>query len=224
MPSMAQAWGSACSLSDGGEEREMRITAHELTCVRGGRLVFSGLSFALAPGDTLLVTGPNGAGKSSLLRLVAGLLKPARGSLTVDGAAAATRPIGGALHLVGHRNAVKSALTVARNLLFWRDFLGGSGDVGKALAAFGLSALADAPAALLSAGQRRRLALARLLVASRPLWLLDEPGAALDSEGRGKITSLIAAHCSEGGIAVVAGHGEITPPLARVLALGGGGA
>ncbi len=200
----------------------MRIAAHELTCARGGRLVFSGLSFALVPGEMLLVTGPNGAGKSSLLRLLAGLLKPVRGRLTVDGADPAMHPIGAELHLVGHRDAVKPALTVARNLLFWRDFLGGTGDVKLALAAFGLGALADAPAALLSAGQRRRLALARLLVASRPLWLLDEPGAALDAEGRAKIAALIAAHCSDGGIAVVAGHGEIALPQARALALGGG--
>jgi heme exporter protein A len=201
---------------------DMRIAAHELTCVRGGRLVFSGLSFALAPGEMLLVTGPNGAGKSSLLRLLAGLLKPARGTLTVDGADPALRPIGAELHLVGHRDGVKAALTVARNLFFWRDFLGGTGDVKQALAAFGLSALADAPAALLSAGQRRRLALARLLVASRPLWLLDEPGAALDAEGRAKVSTLITAHCGAGGIAVVAGHGEVALPQARALALGGG--
>jgi heme exporter protein A len=200
----------------------MHITAHELACARGGRLVFSGLSFTLGPGQALLVTGPNGAGKSSLLRLLAGLLKPVSGSLTVDGADPATRAIGAEIHLVGHRDAVKSALTVARNLSFWREFLGGYGDVNQALAAFGLGTLADMPAAFLSAGQRRRLALARLLVASRPLWLLDEPGAALDAEGREKLSALLSAHCSEGGIVVVASHGEIALPQARRLALGRG--
>lgn len=200
----------------------MQITARDLSCARGGRLVFSGLSFTLAPGETLLVGGPNGAGKSSLLRLLAGLLTPARGALTIDDAGAAELPRGTRLHLVGHRDAVKTALTVARNLLFWRDFLGGSGDVHEALSTFGLRSLADAPAVLLSAGQRRRLALARLLVAERPLWLLDEPGAALDAEARARLSELITSHCAQGGTAVVATHGEIAVPAAHVLRLGGG--
>lgn len=203
----------------------MQITARDLSCARGGRLVFSGLSFTLAPGETLLVGGPNGAGKSSLLRLLAGLLKPVRGALSIeDAGGAAEHPRGARLHLVGHRDAVKTALTVGRNLLFWRDFLGGSGDVHEALSTFGLRSLADAPAVLLSAGQRRRLALARLLVAERPLWLLDEPGAALDAEARARLSELVTSHCAQGGTAVVATHGEIAVPAARTLRLGGGAA
>jgi heme exporter protein A len=203
------------------QNRSIRVSAQDLTCVRGGRLVFSGLTFSLGAGDALLVSGPNGVGKSSLLRLVAGLLKPAAGRLIVEPADNKGRPRGSALHFVGHRDAVKAALTVARNLAFWRDFLGGAGTVEEALIAFGLSPLADAPAALLSAGQRRRLALARLLVAERPLWLLDEPAASLDAEGRMLLSGLIAKHCAVGGTAVVSGHGEVALPSARSLALGG---
>lgn len=199
----------------------MHIEAHELACARGGRLVFAGVSFALRPGALLLVTGPNGAGKSSLLRLLAGLLKPASGRLTLDGMAPASAPQAGKLHFLGHGDAVKGALSVARNLAFWRAFLGGAGEVANALAAVGLGRLADAPAALLSAGQRRRLALARLLVAERPLWLLDEPAAALDAEGRETVAALLQAHCAKGGVAVVAGHGEIAPAGAQSLTLGG---
>jgi heme exporter protein A len=198
----------------------MHIVAHELACARGGRLVFSGVSFALEPGALLLVSGPNGAGKSSLLRLLAGLLKPERGSLTIDGVSPASAPSAGKLHVLGHGDAVKGALSVARNLAFWRDFMGGTGDVLSALSALGLGRLADAPAALLSAGQRRRLALARLLVTERPLWLLDEPGATLDAEGREKVALLLRSHCERGGVAVVAGHGEIALAPAQSLTLG----
>ena len=143
--------------------------------------MFEDLSFGLAPGEALLVTGPNGAGKTSLFRQIAGLLPLARGRLTLAGAGAdATLPE--LCHYVGHLNAVKTSLSVAENLAFWADFLGqGREPLPNALAAFGLGPLADLPAGLLSAGQKRKLALSRLFAAPRPIWLLDEPQVSLDA-------------------------------------------
>jgi heme exporter protein A len=183
----------------------MRLVADNLACERGGRVLFRGLSFALAPGEALRVSGPNGAGKTSLLRLLAGLLPVAAGRVALDGAEG---PAGEAAHFVGHHDAVKAALTVAENLGFWRAVLGGGGAaVETALTTLGLGELRELPARVLSAGQRRRLALARLLVAARPLWLLDEPAANLDADGQATLARLIGEHLAGGGIAVVAAHG-----------------
>jgi len=180
-----------------------------LLCRRGGRDVFAGLSFELPPGGALLLTGPNGSGKSSLLRLMAGLLKPAGGELLW-----ADRPITEApevhaarLHYLGHLDAVKPVLSVAENLRFWaalRD-RGGTG-IGAALEAFALGELAAVPGRLLSAGQRRRLALARLLAAPAELWLLDEPSVGLDHASVGRLAAAIASHRAGGGRVVVATH------------------
>src|SRR6266568_1434771 len=150
----------------------MRLSGRQIDCIRGGRSVFSGLDFETSSGEVLAVVGPNGSGKTSLLRLIAGLLVPAGGSVGLEGGEAElTLPE--QAHYLGHRDALKPALSVAENLAFWRDFLGGeAGDTNKSLAAVGLDHAAHLPAAFLSAGQRRRLSLARLLAIKRPIWLL----------------------------------------------------
>jgi heme exporter protein A len=202
----------------------MRLIAERLTCIRGGRRLFHGLSFAVAGGETLAVVGPNGAGKSSLLRLIAGLLRPVEGRLALEGGPA-DRPLAQTAHFVGHLDGVKGALSVAENLEFLRAILGGGGRTNDtALAALGLAHLAGLPVRMLSAGQKRRLALARLLAAPRPLWLLDEPTTALDTEGQDAFAALANEHLAGGGLIVAATHAPL--PFARVgeLRLGGGGA
>jgi heme exporter protein A len=196
----------------------MRLWAAGLSCVRSGREVFAGLDFAVNAGEALLVLGPNGAGKSSLLRLIAGLVRPATGRLALDeGDAELTLPE--QVHYLGHQDAVKPSLTVAENLGFWSRFLGGTGDAG-ALAAVGLDRLADLPAAFLSAGQRRRLSIARLLAAQRPIWLLDEPTSALDAASQARLTEIMGNHRAGGGIIVAATHGPIGLDGAKELRLG----
>ncbi len=194
---------------------------HDLVCVRGERVVFRGLGFALGAGEALVLRGPNGSGKSSLLRLMAGLLRPAAGRLTWEGEevyrdreAHAQR-----LSYVGHLDAVKPVLTVAENLRFWARLDGGGGTMDAALAALGLSALADIPCRLLSAGQRRRLALARLAVAGAPLWLLDEPTVGLDSDSVERLGRLVARHRESGGMVAVATHAEVALAGAGTLDL-----
>lgn len=179
-----------------------------LQCRRGGRDVFAGLDFALAPGGALLLTGPNGSGKSSLLRLMAGLLRPAGGKLLWD-----SRPVAeqaethaARLHYLGHLDAVKPVLSVAENLRFWAALRGGTARLEAALDAFALTELAAVPGRLLSAGQRRRLALARLVAAPAELWLLDEPSVGLDHASVGRLSAAIAAHRASGGRVVVATH------------------
>src|SRR5262245_51315228 len=182
----------------------MRLTASALTCVRSGREVFAGLDFSLVAGEALLVLGRNGAGKSSLLRVVAGLVRIAAGKLLLEGAAAElTLPEQS--HYVGHQDAVKPALTVQENLAFWAQCLGGEAAAATdaalaALDALDLAGLATLPAAYLSAGQRRRLALARLVAVRRPIWLLDEPTAALDAATQERLAGLMRGHLASGGI------------------------
>ncbi len=166
----------------------MRLLGRGVRCVRGGREVFSGLDFEASTGQALAVTGRNGSGKTSLLRLIAGLLTPAEGSIELEGGEAELT-LAEQAHYLGHRDALKPALSVEENLIFWRDFLGGEmsdapGSLNEDLATVGLDHAAQLPAAYLSAGQRRRLSLARLIAVRRPVWLLDEPTAALDAGGQ----------------------------------------
>jgi len=199
----------------------MRLSAVELACHRGGRDVFAGVSFAVAAGEALIVTGRNGAGKSSLLRCLLGLVRLAHGRLTLDGGDGELS-IAEQAHYLGHQDAVKPSLSVAENLRFWAGFFGArSVEVAATLAAVGLEALADLPAAYLSAGQRRRLAIARLVAARRPIWLLDEPTSTLDAAAQNRLADLMRAHLAAGGLIVAATHGPIGLSGARELRLDG---
>ena len=197
----------------------MRLEGTDLVCVRGGRVVFGELDFSLGGGEALLVTGPNGAGKSSLLRMIAGLVQMASGRLRlVDGHA--DRTIAEQAHYLGHQDALKGALTVAENLDFWSRYLGDPGNQAAALEAVGLDGVADLPAAYLSPGQRRRLSIARLLPVPRPIWLLDEPTAALDRAAQATLTDLMRQHLGGGGMILAATHGPIGLDGATELRLG----
>jgi heme exporter protein A len=176
----------------------------------------------LAGGDALVLRGPNGSGKSSLLRLLAGFLEPAAGTLAWAGAPIADDLAAhrARLHHVGHADAVKAPLTVRENLAFASALSGAADDgLAEALAGFDLARLAEVPARYLSAGQRRRLALARLLAIPRPLWLLDEPGVGLDAANRARLEQAIAGHRAEGGIVVLATHGDVAVEDALLLEL-----
>ena len=196
----------------------MQLRAENLACIRGGREVFTGLSFSVAAGEAILVTGRNGAGKSSLLRMVAGLIRLAAGSLSLQDADA-DASIAEQAHYLGHQDAIKPALSVAENLGFWTAYLGGGG-APDALEAVDLAPLSDLPAAYLSAGQRRRLSLARLVAVKRPLWLLDEPTSALDAQAQVRLADLMRAHLKDGGLILATSHGPIGLDHARELKLG----
>ena len=193
-----------------------------MACIRGERPVFAGVSFRLERGGALALVGPNGSGKSSLLRILAGLLKRAGGTLTWDGAPADDDWAAhcGRLHYVGHLDAVKPTLTVAENLDGWARFRGTARAAPDALATLGIEELADVPGRYLSAGQKRRLALARVLATPAPLWLLDEPTVTLDADAAARVDATIAAHRADGGMAIVATHGEIALDGAQRLDLG----
>jgi heme exporter protein A len=182
--------------------------------------VFSNLDFSAAAGEALAVTGPNGAGKTSLLRQIAGLLTIADGSIDLDGGDGELT-IAEQAHYLGHRDALKPALSVMENLAFWRDFLGGeASDAGQSLAAVGLDHAAHLPAVVLSAGQRRRLSIARLLTVRRPIWLLDEPTSALDAAGQTMFSALMQEHLARGGMIVAATHAPLGL-TAKELRMGG---
>ncbi len=195
------------------------IEAEALAAFRGERLVFRDLSFRLRPGAALTLVGPNGAGKSTLLRLLAGLIRPAAGTLSWDGEEALADRVqhAGRLAYLGHQDAVKPGLTAAENLAFFAR----GGDVGVALEALGLDALGSLPARMLSAGQRRRLALCRLALAKDvPLWLLDEPTLGLDDAALGRLGTLLAAHRARGGMVIAATHLALPLDHAETLRLG----
>lgn len=198
----------------------MRLEASDLTCIRGGREIFAGLSFSVDPGEILLVMGRNGAGKSSLLRMIAGLVRIAAGRLVLSGGDP-ERTVAEQAHYLGHWDALKPSLSVAENLAFWVNYLGGAGPVGQALETVGLDALAALPAAHLSAGQRRRLSIARLVAIQRPVWLLDEPTSALDRQAQENLARLMQRHLAQGGLILAATHGPIGVDGARQLRLGG---
>src|ERR1700756_2961420 len=185
---------------------KMQLSGRGVTCVRGGREVFAGLDFAAISGEAVAVMGRNGSGKTSLLRLIAGLLIPAGGTIALDGGDA-EQTLPEQCHYLGHRDALKPALSVVENLSFWADFLGGERfDGPESLATVGLDHATHLPAAFLSAGQRRRLSLARLLTVRRPVWLLDEPTTALDTAGQDMFCGLMQDHLSRGGTIVAATH------------------
>ncbi|MBA1155243.1 heme ABC exporter ATP-binding protein CcmA [Microvirga mediterraneensis] len=186
----------------------MRLSVNDLACERGERRIFQGVSFVLESGEALVITGRNGAGKSTLLDLLAGRLTPAGGKILWEGAG--ERTLAECLHYVGHRDALKSALTAEENLTFARDFLGHPAmKPGEALDAVGLAHAARLPVAYLSAGQRRRVALARLLVAERPLWLLDEPTSALDTASQETLRLLLEKHREAGGMIAATTHSPL---------------
>ena len=195
----------------------MRLSGRGVRCVRGGRDVFSGLDFEASSSEALAIVGANGSGKTSLLRMIAGLLAITEGSIGLDGGEAElTLPE--QAHYLGHRDALKPALSVLENLAFWRDFLGGErSEPGKdlregleaSLATVGLDHAVSLPAAYLSAGQRRRLSIARLLTVRRPIWLLDEPTNALDVAGQSLFARLMGDHLQRGGLIVAATHAPL---------------
>lgn len=198
------------------------LVGENLSCRRGYKLLFEGLRVSAVPGRALMVVGPNGAGKSSLLRILAGLLVPTAGAVRLDGAGEGTS--GEHIHYLGHDDAVKGALTVAANLSFWRTVLGASGlEVEEALEEVGLGGLGRLRAQVLSAGQKRRLAIARLLVSRRKVWVLDEPTTALDAKAQARFAAFGRAHLAEGGILVAATHAPLDLGGAEELRLGGVG-
>jgi heme exporter protein A len=198
----------------------LTLRATGLSCGRGGSALNANLNFSVTAGQCLLLRGPNGTGKTTLLLTLAGVLSPLAGSFVTDGQQEDER----VLHYCGHRNAIKPRLSVLENLQFWAAVNGPNGlDAQLALDTVGLGHLAMLDAGYLSAGQSRRLALARLLVSHRPLWLLDEPTAALDTEGHDLVTRLIDRHLDMGGFALAATHDPITladPARMETLVLG----
>lgn len=197
------------------------MTVEDLSCVRGGRVVFSGLSFQASAGTPTLLRGPNGVGKSTLLRVLAGLLPAASGSAQLGEARLANRSAFQELvTYAGHLDAVKPALTIRQNLAIWAGIHGtGPAEVDAALGRFGLDHIADRPTVQCSAGQKRRLGLARLMVIDRPLWLLDEPTVSLDADSSRLVAHLIREHCARGGLALVATHVDLGIEDACVLTL-----
>ena len=187
----------------------MQLTLNNLAVARGGVTVLQGLSFTLAPGKALILRGPNGSGKTTLLRTLAGLQPPASGSFDLPPDAVA---------YAAHADGLKSTLTVAENLTFWAAIYGGP-PIDHALQALDLVALVRRRAGELSAGQKRRLGLARLLVTGRPLWLLDEPTVSLDVASVALFAGVVRQHLAAGGLAVIATHVDLGLPEAQVLDL-----
>ena len=198
----------------------MKLSVSGLAATRSGRSVFSHLGFTVNAGEALALMGPNGSGKSTLLRVLAGLLPSSSGRIEWSGGQE-DAPLSEESHYLGHRDALKPALTPLELLNFWRSLLGRPAtEPLTALERVGLAHAVDLPSAYLSAGQRRRLSLARLLVAHRPLWLLDEPMAALDQASEAMFGILVADHLARGGLALIATHTPLPLPT-RTLSLVG---
>lgn len=189
------------------------VSVNAVVLARGGRDLFPPLSFAAAPGDLIELRGANGAGKTSLLRALAGFLRPSAGRIAFDAPEPQER-----VHFVGHQNGLKGSASARAHLRYWAELLGG-GAVESAIAAFGLERIADLPTRVLSQGQQRSAALARLVVAPRPLWLLDEPAASLDARARDRLVVAIDAHRADGGIAIVATHDALGAAPTQTITL-----
>jgi heme exporter protein A len=184
----------------------LKLAIKQLTAMRGVRRIFHNISMSAGAGEALILTGANGVGKTTLLRVIAGFLPPSEGSVRLEGAADDVS-VGEACHYVGHLNGVKRGLSVMETLRFFGAFLGGAAaGPERAAERLGLDALADVPAGYLSAGQKRRLALARLICAPRPLWLLDEPAVSLDARSQELLAAIVNEHLAAGGIVVAATH------------------
>ena len=195
------------------------LTAENLACARGDRVLFEGLSFQVRAGEALAVEGANGSGKTSLLRLVAGFLAPRAGRIVLKSAGGESddsEERGLFIGWFGHQDGLKPQLTVIEQLIFFTRLYRGSADAAAALEEVGLNRQKDFPCHFLSAGQKRRLALARLLTAARPLWLLDEPFAALDGEGQSLMAEVMARHCKAGGMVIAATHETLGPGQASI--------
>jgi heme exporter protein A len=196
----------------------MRLSVENLAGERDGRRIFSGVDFQLGEGQSLIVSGPNGAGKSTLLRILAGLLPSAEGLVRIDGWEPPS--VAAACHYLGHLNAMKAVLTVTENLRFWRQFLGEKLlSTEDALSRVGLDGIAHLPFGYLSTGQQRRASIARLLTCRRPLWLLDEPTAGLDTSSQLQVSALMRDHLESGGMIVAATHLPLDLPGATELHL-----
>ena len=200
------------------------LAINDLTVARGDRRLFAGLKAQLAQGEAMALTGANGAGKTSLLRVIAGMIRPVSGEVRFENEtgpleADAARSEG--LHLLAHLDGLKPGRTAREELDFWARWMGGEGDLSRAIETFSLSPLMDLEVRKLSAGQRRRLALARLLAAPRKLWLLDEPMAPLDAAMRARFAEVMTAHLAEGGLILAAVHDPL-PMTTGSLDLGAG--
>jgi heme exporter protein A len=199
----------------------MELSGSGLECIRGGKEVFANVHFRVRSAEAMLVLGPNGAGKSSLLRIVAGLLRPAAGRFELAGGDP-ERTLAEQAHYLGHQDPLKGSLSARENLGFWAQFLGGGlgKALGEALETVGLDRLGDLPAGYLSAGQRRRLSIGRLLAVERPVWLLDEPASTLDASGQALLAGLMRNHLDNGGLILAATHAPLGLDGARELRLG----
>ncbi len=184
------------------------MRAENLAAARGLRVLFEGLSFSVSGGEALELRGPNGSGKSTLLRILAGLTRAHAGTVSIAGGGRVNED-GVERHFLGHSDAVKPTETAREQARFWARYFGRPDSVARdALERVGLSQRSEVPGRGLSAGQKRRLALTRLLIDPRPVWLLDEPTAALDVDGRHLVADLVAAHRASGGLVIAAIHGE----------------